>query len=374
MKVKIIAKMIAILLLCSIFLTGCFSYIDINRVIFVTALIIDVDEEGAPIFIAEAFHSFRSNESNTERGNRVFYKSKGETVFDAVRQLNSYSSYKLNYTQNRAIIFTERAAKHGLKEFLDFLHRDQELLIRTFILIYIGNDPEELMEANLKENEYLGLYLYETQENPVLAGQRAIERFNQYLNNRLKGRKVDILTTFTHDKIMGEDKINIAGAAVMQEDKLVSILSNDEVRIYHLFMDTLHTGLLIVPHPVYPDKKVVLEVLGGNTKTSIKMEEDTIILKKSIDIRTTFAETQESIVLDEDTVEKLQQEAAFKIENEAKELFNLYKEMGIDLFEVQDIFETKYPQVTIPNVMEATDLEIDVNVKIEGSTDILNFR
>ncbi|SNS82366.1 germination protein, Ger(x)C family [Anaerovirgula multivorans] len=367
-------KMIAILLLCSIFLTGCFSYIDINRVIFVTALIIDVDEEGAPIFIAEAFHSFRSNETNTERGNKVFYKSKGETVFDAVRQLNAYSSYKLNYTQNRAIIFTERAARHGLKEFLDFLHRDQELLIRTFILIYIGNDPEELMETNLKENEYLGLYLYETQENPVLAGQRAIERFNQYLNNRLKGRRVDILTTFTHDKIMGEDKINIAGAAVMQEDKLVSILSNDEVRIYHLLMDTLHTGLLIVPHPAYPDKKVVLEVLKGNTKTSIKMEENTIILKKSIDIRTTFAETQESIVLDQGTIEKLQQEADFKIENEAKELFNLYKEKGIDLFDVQDIFETKYPQVTIPNVMEVTDLEIDVNVKIEGSTDILNFR
>ncbi|AKL96373.1 spore germination B3 GerAC family protein [Clostridium aceticum] len=372
MKIKIIA----LILLCSIFLTSCFNYIDINRVIFVTAFIIDVDEEGRPTVIAEAFHSFRSNETNTERGNRVFYEATGDTIFEALRKLNTYSSYKLNYTQNRAIIFTERAAKYGLKEFLDFLQRDQEFLIRTFVLIYTGDDPNTLIHAKLKENEYLGLYLYEMQENPAAAPLRGIQRFNAYLNNRLKGRGVDILTIFAceTDKNIGEDKIKISGAAVMENDKLVGTLSSEETRIYHFLMNTLDAGLITIPHPVDPDKKAVLEILKSNTKTSIHLENNQLIFKKSINIRTTFGETQEGIILDSNTVEKLQQEAALKIENEAKELFNFYKKMNIDLFNVQCFYEVKYPRILIPNILQATNLEIDVDVKIEGSTDILHYQ
>ncbi|AOY78142.1 Ger(x)C family spore germination protein [Clostridium formicaceticum] len=368
------AKVIIVMLLCSIFLTSCFNYIDINRVIFVTAIIIDVDEEGNPILMVEAFHSFRSNESNTERGNRVFYESKGETIFEAVRKLNLFSSYKINYTQNRAIIFTERAARHGLKEFLDFLHRDQELLIRTLVLVFMGDDPKTLMQVKLKENEYLGLYLYETQENPAVSGKRAKELLNTYLNNRLKGKRVDVLSTCSHAINMDEDKIKLSGAAVMQDDKLVSTLSAEEVRNYHLLMDISHIGLLLLPHPVYQDKKVVLEVLRGNTSTAIELKNNKVILRKSINIKTTFGETQESIILDQATAEKLEEEAALLLKNQCRDLFDAYKEKGIDLFDVQDVFNAKYPTVDIPNVVEITDLELDVTVQVEGSTDITNFR
>lgn len=368
------AKMIALVLLCSFLCTGCFNYIDINNVIFVISLLIDVNEEGAPIIIVEAFHSFRSNQTNAERGNRIFYEAEGETIFDAVRQLNSFSSYKINYTQNKAIIFTERAAEHGLKEFLDFLQRDQELLLRSYILVLKGNDYKTFMKAVLRENDYLGIYLYEALQNPATAGRRARGRFNTYLNNRLKGKKVDVLTAIMHEINMEENKVKIVGVAVMQEDKLVGILDEQQVRAYHFLMDTLEGGLLTIPHPSYPERKVVLEILKSNTKTFLEMKKNGIYLRKSIDIRTTFAEAQESIILNQDNLEKLKQEAALLVEEECKALFELYKGKGIDLFDIQDMFEAKYPQIDLSNVIDATYLEVDVKVKIEGSSDILNYQ
>lgn len=49
---KIILIMILALI---IFLSGCFNYNDINKVIFVTAIGIDIDEKNRPIVYAEVF-------------------------------------------------------------------------------------------------------------------------------------------------------------------------------------------------------------------------------------------------------------------------------------------------------------------------------
>ena len=40
-------------------MSSCFSYRDINRVLFVTALMIDVDDTGKSILYAEAFKGIR---------------------------------------------------------------------------------------------------------------------------------------------------------------------------------------------------------------------------------------------------------------------------------------------------------------------------
>lgn len=374
MRIKAITLTI-LFFLCSL-LNGCFNYVDINNVIFVTALIIDIDEEGKPVIYVEGFHSFRSNETNSEKGERIFYTSTGETLFDAVRELNTVASYKLNYTQNKAIIFTERIARQGIKEFIDFLHRDQELLLRSYIMVYEGMKPEDLVSLKIKENEYLGLLLYEMLENPAIGSRKVHERINKYLNNRLKGQEVDLVTKIKIDEELAEKKVKVAGAAVFKDDRMVDKIDEEKVKSYHFIMNTLKGGLIIIPHPVYEDKKVVLEILQNRvkTKSEITMEGDRIILKKEITVRTTVGETQESLILDEDTLQEIIKTAENKIKADTEAFFNKYKEKGLDIFNVQDQFKIKYPKVEVENVIEATELEVKVNIYIEGSPNITSFK
>src|SRR5690606_29849089 len=116
------------------------------------------------------------------------------------------------------------------------------------------------------------------------------ERINRYLNNRLKGKGIDLVTYIKIDENPAEKKLRVEGAAVMMADRMIEKLCADEVKSYHLLMDTLEGGLILVPHPNYPDKKVVLEILQGQakTKTDLELEDGGITLKKSIKIRTSF--------------------------------------------------------------------------------------
>ncbi len=117
-------------------------------------LIIDVDDNGNPILYAEAFKGVRGQPEGMDE--RILFKGKGKTMFEAVRDMNATSSYKLNYTQNKVIIFTQKAAEFGLDNFIDFLDRDQELLIRPYIAVYTG-DPEKLMKLKIIQEKYIGL-------------------------------------------------------------------------------------------------------------------------------------------------------------------------------------------------------------------------
>ncbi len=55
-------RFIAVLLVFSnIFLQGCFSYRDINKLLFATAVIVDVDASNNPILFVEAIRVLEKN-------------------------------------------------------------------------------------------------------------------------------------------------------------------------------------------------------------------------------------------------------------------------------------------------------------------------
>lgn len=136
-------KLICILVV-ALLLTGCFNYADINWIVFVTSIGIDIDENNKTILYAEAFTGLRGD-GGTESEGRIVFRSTGDTIFEAIRNLHLSSSLRLNFTQNKAIIFSEKAAKYGLDNFLDTLIRNEELLVRQFI--YVSKmDLEDIVE------------------------------------------------------------------------------------------------------------------------------------------------------------------------------------------------------------------------------------
>jgi spore germination protein KC len=162
-------------------MAACFSYKDIDKILFVTALIIDVDNDGNPVLYAEGFKGLRGG-SPQGMDQRILFKGKGKTIFEAVRNMNSTSSFKLNYTQNKAVIFTQKAAEFGLENFVDFIERDQELLVRPYISVYLG-DPEKLMKLNIIQDKYIGTFVTQLIEN-IRSSSRAKTNFKSILQSK----------------------------------------------------------------------------------------------------------------------------------------------------------------------------------------------
>ncbi|MGB7604593.1 MAG: Ger(x)C family spore germination protein [Lutisporaceae bacterium] len=366
-------KLLALIIMLCLLTTGCFSYRDINKLLIVVTTIIDIDENNNIIIYLEVFKPYRSEQIAGGKGQRLTYKSKGETILEAIRDLNLGTSLKLNFTQNKVLIFTKRAAEKGLKNFLDFLNRDQEYVLRQYMYIY-EQDPEQLLKNLVPEEEYLGIYLFEIPINQAASAKSYVTRIDEYLNNRLIGNEIDVLPIIILSTDHLDSKVRFQSSAILKDDKMIGKIDFDETAIYNLLTETIKSGTLLVTGE---DKNIMtLEIVGTKLKTDIVYDGDTLKLKKKIDIRTTFASSQKSLELNQAQVrEKIIETAEKNVEEKCQKLFLKWKEEGTDIFEITKKFERvyKHQKLKVSDIIEITELEVDVNVTIEGSSDVTDY-
>lgn len=371
-KHKKILVIICLTMNCLI-LSSCFSYKDINRILFITALVIDADDDGNPILYAEAFKGVRGA---TPEGmdERILFEGKGKTMFEAVRNMNSTSSYKLNYTQNKALIFTEKAAQFGLDNYIDFLGRDQELLIRPYIAIYLG-DPEDLMKVEILQEKYIGFYITELIEN-IGASSRAVKTtLNEYLNQRTMIEKTGVITIIDIPKDTLEVKLGVNGGAVMVNDKMVTSLQREEGLGYNFLLNTISSGTLEITNPCDMNKFVTLEIVKTSTKTKISYYDNIVHLTRKIKVKVDFAEAQKSITLTKENITKIEERSQENIVKACNLLFQKYKDMGIDIFNIHEEFYRKYPRIkNDENIINNTVLKVEVEVQVMNTGDSNNFK
>ncbi|MCC5912074.1 MAG: Ger(x)C family spore germination protein [Clostridiaceae bacterium] len=364
---------IAFIVILSLLLGGCYSYNDINRVLFPTAMIIDIDDEGDIMIYLEIFHAFRSTQENTEQGQRILYQQKGATFLEAIESFDEIAAHVHSFEHNKVIIFTEKAAEEGIEDFLDFLQRGQQFLLRPFVAVYYG-EPKDLFEVPLKQNEYLGLYIHDLFDRPRTRITIRHRKLYEVLNDRRRGENVALITAIEVDKNALDDIVKKYGVAVIQNDKLVDRVDLWEMQTLAFLIDTVESGRISIPHPQHEGKHITLEILKSNTKTEVNYEEGKIHLKKKIDMKTIVGGSEGSLVLDQETIEKIDYLLEETLKENLHEFFHKYREKDVDIFEVQQNFERNYPHIEVDNAIEITELEIEVNNHLSGSTDSLNFQ
>lgn len=292
-------RILAIICLCSFLLGGCFNYKDIDKVIFATAVIVDIDENKNTLLYVEGFRA-NKEQSNSIQGQRLVLKGKGKTVFEAVRNLASITSFKVNYGQNKVLMFTERTMKYGLDNFTDFFDRDEEALLRPYIVMLNG-DPQKILTCELKSEQYIGTFIDQLVKNIKTSSRVTLSSFNEYLNkkNFINNCNVIPIIGLSKEKIGPGDSLQIMGDAVIKDEKLVAGIEINEGQGYNFLMNNIKSGSLEVTNPKEKDKFVSLEIRNSKTKTKIKKEGDKIILDKDINVRVLLSEIQKELVVED---------------------------------------------------------------------------
>ncbi len=367
-------QFLCFLTICTIFLTGCYDYNDINTVILATSCIVDLDEENNYVIYVEAFHAYRNKENNAEKGQRLILVSTGKTLFEAIRIINKSTNFKVNYSHNKVILFTGKAARYGLGDFIDIFLRSEEFVLRSYVCIYEG-DVSDLLNMDLKQEEYIGLYFKDLMNNEVVESFFQTTKLYEFYNDRAANDGTQVITLLNIDKRLLEEKVGFHKAAVLQKDKMVDVLEKHELDAYNYIMGGLHSGVLPIPHPTDKNKYVTLEILKHNLKTEIKYDGEKIKLHKTLKLRCSFVETQQHINLNNSEVlDKLDQEIKAHVKVESEKLFEKYKKKNIDIFHVTEEMKRHYPNDKVANPLEITELHMEVMPNIIGSPNIQSFQ
>ena len=180
MKIRKLIKVGILLIAILLMLAGCFNYRDINNVTFVTSMVFDLDPIGNVVIYMDCVRPYRDNNESSDNGKRILYKGTGKTVLEALRDVNMASSYKINVTQNKAFIFTEKAVKEGIDKFLDIINNDQEFLVKPYIFAYFG-DVERLLKVAASDEEYMGLFINDLVKKNKANSRAIIVNINEYM-------------------------------------------------------------------------------------------------------------------------------------------------------------------------------------------------
>jgi spore germination protein KC len=361
------------LILSSCLLSGCFNYHDIDKVIFATAVIVDVNEVGNPVVYVEGFKSDRNVSSNGGKNQKVLFKGSKKTLFETLRDIAMSSSYKINYTNTRVILLTEKAAEKNMADFIDFLDRDKEFIIRSYLAVLKG-DPEKFINTSFNEQEFIGMYIYNLTRNVSPSSRAIITTLNDFLNSIYSPSGTSIISMVQLKKDSPEAKIELSNGAIIKDFKMVDILDNREGLGYNFFIDNVKSGSLEVTNPDSTEKFLSLEIVKNRTNTNIYYNGNDIKIKKTINTSVSVAEAQNRINLNTITIDKIKKAAEDNIRESCYEIFNKYKGKNLDIFKINDNFYRKYPRANVSNPLEKSYLDLEVNVEVSGSSNKLNFR
>lgn len=351
--------------------TGCYNYQDINKVTFVTASIMDIDEDDNVLIYLECINPYRSTNESSDKGQKMIYVGRGKTYLEAIRDVNRTSAYKINFSQNRALIFTENAVTKGIKKHIDLINRDQEFLVKPYMFIYYGT-VDSLLSYGQNKDEYLGLFLDELTLKTKATPRVIAENTNDYLTERLAGNGIALMGGLKFKEELGKSNLELFGGGILKNDTLVKNLDVEDTLSYNFLNDKVRTGTLEIKNPQAPNEFITLEILKSKTKTDLEYDGERINLYKTVYLTVTIAESQHRLVIDDTVIEILKRNEINNMKQFLNDVFNKYKNESVDIFEIDRLLERKYPNLVLEDTIGITDLILNIKVDIEGATKIKN--
>ncbi|CAM2078332.1 Ger(x)C family spore germination protein [Paraclostridium bifermentans] len=360
------ASVLLSLLILPLLLTGCFDYHDINKVTFPTSIIFDVDDLGQEIVYLDCIKPYRSTNDSSDKGRRIIYKGVGKTALEALNDINRASSFKLDYAQTRAYIFTEKASRKGIKKFLDLINNNSEFSMKPSAFVYYG-DVEELLKTVSTDEEYLGLFLNDLVGKEKYNPRAVKSNINYYLSNILMGSNTALLTSISLEDNAIDKKIQIQGSSIFKDNVLVEKIDIENSLIYNIMMGNAKSGTLEISNPESKENFITLQILDSSMKDKLEFQDGKYKLIKDVNVEVSVSEIQGELIVDANGLDYIKVNEEAYISGYAEYLFNKYKKQNLDIFDIARLAEMYYPNENIDNPLSVTEVEVNTKLIIKGT-------
>ncbi|WP_195972303.1 Ger(x)C family spore germination protein [Clostridium thermobutyricum] len=371
MKIRKLIKVGILLIAILLMLAGCFNYRDINNVTFVTSMVFDLDPIGNVVIYMDCVRPYRDNNESSDNGKRILYKGTGKTVLEALRDVNMASSYKINVTQNKAFIFTEKAVKEGIDKFLDIINNDQEFLVKPYIFAYFG-DVERLLKVAASDEEYMGLFINDLVKKNKANSRAIIVNINEYMTESEIGANSALIGALELRKDVIDERIELSGGVIMRNDVMQEKIDIIDGLTYNILEDKVKTGTLEIVNPQMEEGFITFEILKNKTKTKIEYNGDRVLLTKDVNMKVTLAEAQGRFIVDKQSLQLIEDTTELRIKEYLQAFFDKYNKKNIDILGVERMLEIKYPGLVKEDILSILDVDIKVNLDVEGTSNTRN--
>ncbi|WP_163538584.1 Ger(x)C family spore germination protein [Gracilibacillus sp. YIM 98692] len=374
-----------IIILTTIFLTGCWDRLELTEIGMVVAMAIDIDSETGEYILTSQYLRPATESTLSPSGDNptVLVSVNGKTISDLMRKANQEIDRKGFYAHNKMVIVSEDVAKAGLIPVLETFQRRQE--VRGYVWLAVAKNVKAKDILSVEGNSISRIpaqFLYSLFSN---AEYNAVtSNLLQYYKQVLKKGENPVtgVVKMEEEKEVPHDVVNLVGGAAFQKDKLVGFLNEREARGYNWLKAKgphFERGALYLTSLLEEEKLVT--VLIKDVKSNI-----TPIVKGPSEISFRIDVKQVAEITGQQSTKKMEKKLTLAdylkkveklAENEVKDqvqavIAKAQKEYKSDIFGLGNTLKRKEPETwsKVENNWPQTFQEVECTVNVE--VDLLN--
>jgi spore germination protein KC len=265
----------------------------------------------------------------------------GDTVDDAIMNLQQQMAYRLFFGHLRVIVISEEIAKKGIQNINDYFRRNSEIRRTVWMLVSKGEAKKALLTAPPLERVPT-LYLIKTIEQAVNLGKFPLDFIGIFWSaSSAKGREPFL----PYIEIKG-DNILLSGIAYFRGDQMVGTTEPHEIAIAMEVMG-IETGGYSVLKPA-PDQHGAFMAEATGRKTKIRVEirngKPHVIAKIHVEANLVEKSTEQFAVNKPIMLKKLEQVVEKGLGEGQKKLVKKTQQKGADIFGFGEYVRAKHPK------------------------------
>ena len=338
-----------ILIICMFFITGCYDYIEINNLSFISALGIDYEDEKYKLTVEAISNSSDDKESLTGKGFTV--DATGKTLAKAFNNISLDISKIPYYNHLKVVVVSKEVAQNHMQEIFEYLTRNPKIRKEFFLVISEDYSPKEILNSRSDNVPIVGQEIVKIIENNP-------KEFNASYNLTYQDMLADILNPYVDAKATvitkKDENISIKGIGIFKDYKYLKVLSTKNSAYLNLLINQKSNVTLAKN---YKDKNVTIKL--GSTKVRYSFKNNKVIINVSAD-----GEIIENMpnfdLLSQKTYTKLNKDFSKILKKELYKFFDSIKKYNTDILGIQDKYYKKTKQAKI----NINDIEIKTSIKV----------
>ncbi|MEA4848271.1 MAG: Ger(x)C family spore germination protein [Clostridiaceae bacterium] len=373
---------IAILVLLAAALSGCMQIAmgraEIDKLFIIRVFSFDETESGKIRITVTTKNLSKGAVEGEVMQNGESIVSEGDTVFEAIRNMSTYSDRKINGGHTEYILFGEPLAKKGILPYLDFISRHPEFRYNAKLYVIKGDTANSFVERANTSKYFVGDRLAHIEENIGRMSISSIISLNEALMI-LDEKNLDTFIPYIEPiptRTTGEEPdtydILLGGYGIFREDQLTYFASREESRGINWMMNRISSGVIVVKDRT--GQEVTMVIIKGTSKIIPRIEGDELHCLVKISLVTNIGEIMgEGNVLDKASLNYLTEQQENAVKREVENAIKTAQEKNSDHFSIISKFRIKYPlmgdyfrqnwQKIFPDIK----FDVSVDSKIDGA-------
>ncbi|WP_028548469.1 Ger(x)C family spore germination protein [Paenibacillus sp. UNC451MF] len=349
---------IAVIVLCLLMLTGCWSRRELNDLLIVLGVGIDwEDGEYLVSFQVVNPSEISMQKKSGERPPSTLYQGRGKTLFEAARSLTAEAPRKVYMGHLQIYVIGEELARRGISEFIDNAMRDNELRMDFNLVVAKGMKAENVLKLYTPLEKLPSYSMQQSLRTSAKSWAPTVAITLDEVLNKLSGDGQELALTGINmigSPKVGETKKNIerflppsrfryTGMAAFKDDKLIGWLNEKESKGYTDITNNLDSTSIEIAcggqnymgiEVTSSDSKLKTKVQNGVPEVNIHIRAEANIVDRACkDVNLT----------DPETIKRLQDETKQIIQSNAVAAVKRAKKMKSDILGFGSQLGKDYP-------------------------------